>query len=111
MGHIFSQGVQVDPKKVEDMQYWPHPKILKRVSGLLGIIGNYRKFVKNYGKIVAPLTSLKKNAIFCNEKATKPCTTLKEVMCTTPISVVSLFNKEFFLDCDATGRVLLVVLI
>jgi hypothetical protein len=47
------------------MKYWPHPKTLKSLKGLLGITNYYREFVKNYGKIAAPLTShLKKNAFF-----------------------------------------------
>jgi hypothetical protein len=48
-----------DTKKVINMQDWPLMKMLKRLQGFLGLIGYYMKFVKNYGKIVAPLTSLK----------------------------------------------------
>jgi hypothetical protein len=54
----------VDPKNIEAMQYWPHPKTLKILRGFFGLTSYYRKFVKNYGKIVAPLTSLLKNNSF-----------------------------------------------
>jgi hypothetical protein len=48
LGHIVSKGnVRVDPKKIEDMQDWPHLKSLKRLRGFMGLISSYRNFVKN----------------------------------------------------------------
>jgi hypothetical protein len=65
LGYLVGKdSVRVDPKKIEDMQYWPYPKTLKRFHGFLGLTGYYRKFVKNYGKTVAPLTALLKNNSF-----------------------------------------------
>jgi hypothetical protein len=64
LGHIVEKdGVRVDPKKIEAMKDWIHPKNLKRFHGFLGLTGYYQKFVQNYGKIVAPLMALlKKNS-------------------------------------------------
>jgi hypothetical protein len=64
LGHLVGKdGVRVYPKKIEAMQDWSHPKNLKNLHGFLGLTSYYRKFVKNYGMIVAPLTSLlKKNS-------------------------------------------------
>jgi hypothetical protein len=71
LGHIVSHdGFQVNPKKFIDMKEWPHPKTLKRLFGFLGLTGYYMKFVKIYGKNVAPLTSLlKTNSFVCCEVA------------------------------------------
>ena len=64
LGHLVGKdGVRVDPKKIEVMQDWPPPKTLKSLRGFLGLIGYYRKFVKNYGKIAAPLTALLKRTL------------------------------------------------
>jgi hypothetical protein len=74
----------VDPKNIEAMQDWPHPKTLKILRGFLGLTGYYRKFVKNYGKIAAPLTALLKNNSFTWTPATSQAfQTLKMAMCTT----------------------------
>jgi hypothetical protein len=65
LGHIVGKdGVRVDCKKNESIQDWPCPKNLKNLRDFLGLIGYYRKFVQNYGKIAAPLTSLLKNNSF-----------------------------------------------
>jgi hypothetical protein len=49
LGHLVGKdGVRVDLKKIEAMQDWPHPMILKILHGFLGLTRYYRKFVKNY---------------------------------------------------------------
>jgi hypothetical protein len=63
-------GVMVDPKKIEYMKYFPHPKTLKRLQGFMVLIGYYRKFVKNYGNIVTSLTALLKKNSFTWTRAT-----------------------------------------
>jgi hypothetical protein len=44
---ILLARVVVDPKKIEAMQDWPHPKTLKILRGFMGLSGYYSKFVKN----------------------------------------------------------------
>ena len=58
-GHIVSRdGVKTDPEKVETLKTWPRPQTLKELQSFLGFTGYYRRFVKDYSKIVKPLTSL-----------------------------------------------------
>jgi hypothetical protein len=68
LGHaVGKDGVRVDPKKIEATKDWPHPQTLKSLRGFLGLMGYYRNFVHNHGKIAAPLTALlKKNAFSWN---------------------------------------------
>ena len=59
LGHIITdKGVAVDPEKIEAIRQWPPPKIVKQLWGFLGLAGFYRRFLKNYATIAAPLTQL-----------------------------------------------------
>ena len=59
LGHVISkEGVQVDPKKVEAVSNWPRPTNVTKIRSFLGMAGYYRRFVKDFSKISAPLTQL-----------------------------------------------------
>jgi hypothetical protein len=105
-GHIIiREGVRVDSMKVIAMQYWPHPKTLKILHGFLGLISYYRKFVKVYGKIVAPLTLLtKKNAFIWGDETKQVFLSLKDVMCMTLVLAMENFTNTYFSECDALSK-------
>jgi hypothetical protein len=85
---------------------------LKILCGFLGLTDYYRKFVKNYGKIVEPLTALLKNNSFTwTPIAAQYFQTLKMAMCTTPVLPLPNFTNTFVLECDASGKGIGVVLI
>jgi hypothetical protein len=79
LGHIFGKdGVWADPKKIEAMHNWPHPKSM---HGFQGFTRYYHNFFQNYGKIVAPLTTLLKNNSFSwTPTAEQSFQALKEAM-------------------------------
>jgi hypothetical protein len=81
------------------------------LHGVLGLIGYYCKFVKNYGKIAAPLTALlKKNSFTWTPAVAQAFQTLKTTMCTTLVLALPDFTKTFVLECDALGKGIDVVL-
>ena len=101
--HIISgKGAQADSKKTAAMLDWPIPKIVKSLRSFLGLTEYYRKFIRNYGIIVAPLTDLlKKDAFEWNEKANLAFHNLKKVVSHPPFLVLPDFSQPFLVECDA----------
>jgi hypothetical protein len=106
LGHIIGKdGVWVDPKKIESIEDWPRPNTIKILCGFLGLTTYYRKFVHNYGNIVAPLTALiKKNSFTWTHAANRAFQALKAAMCTTLVLSLLDFTKTFVLECDSFRR-------
>lgn len=77
----------------------------------MGLTGYYQKFVKDYGKIVAPLTQmLRKDSFNWSSKAELAFEILKEAISTMPALALPGFSKEFIIECDASGAGIGVVL-
>ncbi|RVW69141.1 Retrovirus-related Pol polyprotein from transposon 17.6 [Vitis vinifera] len=105
LGHLISKdGVQVDPTKIEAMLNWPFPTSLKSLRGFLGLTGYYRKFIKGYGLIAAPLTALlKKNSFKWTESAKRAFQDLKHAVTSPPVLALPDFSIPFTIQCDASG--------
>ena len=80
-----------------------NPHNHKAVARISQLTGYYRKFVKNYGRIASPLTTLlKKEKILWTPKATKDFEHMKEAMCLAPVLVTPNFTKTIIVECDAS---------
>ena len=112
LGHIVSrEGVKVDPSKIKAIKEWEITTSIKHFRGFLGSIGYYCKFVKNYGKIAAPLTTLlKKDAFSWTPEATKAFKYLEEAMCQALVLATQDFTKTLIVECDASRNGIGVVL-
>ena len=59
LGHILStKGIGSLPLKTQAIKNKHPPKMPKQVCAFLGLIGYYRKFIRNFAKIAKPLTLL-----------------------------------------------------
>ncbi|KAI2667107.1 Transposon Tf2-6 polyprotein [Labeo rohita] len=59
LGYIISpEGVAMDETKVSAVRDWPRPKTLKELQRFLGFSNFYRRFIRNFSSVAAPLTSM-----------------------------------------------------
>jgi len=52
---IGPKGVEMQKEKVEEVLNWPAPRNIKEVQKFLGLVNYYRRFIKDFTKIAAPL--------------------------------------------------------
>ncbi|GKA13302.1 putative reverse transcriptase domain-containing protein [Tanacetum coccineum] len=88
LGHLIdSQGLHVDPAKIEAVKNWASPTTPTEIRQFLGLAGYYRRFIKDFSKIAKSLTELtqkNKKYIWGKDQETA-FQLLKQKLCEAPI--------------------------
>lgn len=95
LGFVVSpRGLSMDPSKVKTIKFWKPPFNIKGIQSFLGFANFYRRFIKNYSQLAAPLFNLtKKNTRFIwSQECNIAFETLKNAFITEPI--LRHFNPE-----------------
>ena len=59
LGHVVSQhGVEADPEKIQAVAEFSRTQSLKDFRSFLGLANYYRRFIKDFARLAAPLTRL-----------------------------------------------------
>lgn len=57
LGHVITpQGIRPNPNKIKAIQKFPLPSTAKEIKSFLGLLGFYRKFIKDFAKLTKPFT-------------------------------------------------------
>nr|GEY37075.1 reverse transcriptase domain-containing protein [Tanacetum cinerariifolium] len=105
LGHVInSQGVHVDPAKVEAIKSWTTPKTPNKVRHFLGLAGYYQRFIEGFYLIAKPLTKLtQKNKTYeWGEEEEEAFQLLKDKLCSAPILALPEGSEDFVVYCDAS---------
>ena len=105
LGHVLTpHGIQPNPEKVEAIENYPIPTKVKQVRAFMGMLGYYRKFIRDFGIIARPLYDLtKKDVKFkWSEECNTAFLTLKKKMISSEVLSFPNFNKKFYLATDAS---------
>jgi hypothetical protein len=105
LGHVIAEGgVAMDADKVAAVAALPLPRSARGLRSFLGLAGYYRKFIRDFGIIAAPLTRLlRRNAFVWDDDATTAFEALKHALTTGPVLQMPDFAATFVVDCDASG--------
>ena len=60
---VSTEGVSIDPRKVDAIATWPQPTIFPELQTFLGFCNFYRRFIKAYSRVVALLTGILKGSV------------------------------------------------
>ncbi|GJS09758.1 putative reverse transcriptase domain-containing protein [Tanacetum coccineum] len=104
LGHVTdSQGIYVDPAKIEAVKNWASPTTPTKIRQFLGLAGYYQRFIKDFSKIAKSLTELtqKNKKYIWGEDQESAFQLLKQKLYEAPILALPEGNDEFFVYCDA----------
>lgn len=110
LGHVVSQkGVMTDPEKVEMVQSWPRPTMVRKVQSLLGFVGYYRRFIPKFAQKARALHGLLRGAVAASrqkvkwtEECQKAFEALKHAMVEAPVLAYADYALPFRLYTDAS---------
>ncbi|GKC21280.1 putative reverse transcriptase domain-containing protein [Tanacetum coccineum] len=104
LGHVInSEGLKVDPAKIDAIMNWQAPKNIGKIQSFLGLAGYYRRFIQDFSKIASSLTKItKKNTPFAwGEEQEEAFNSLRKKLCEALILVLLEGTKDMVVYSDA----------
>ncbi|XP_052116392.1 uncharacterized mitochondrial protein AtMg00860-like [Arachis duranensis] len=105
LSHVVSkQGIVVDPAKVEAVMNWQRPTSITEIRSFLGLVGYYRRFIKEFSQLALPLTKLtrKHTPFVWTSECEESFQALKHKLTTAPVLVFPEPSESFEVYCDAS---------
>ena len=106
LGYIISAGnISMDPEKVRAVEQWQKPMDRKALQRFLGFANFYRRFIRNYSSIAAPLTHLMSTKVRFSwgREAEDAFRGLKGKFTSAPILVHPDLGRQFIVEVDASN--------
>ncbi|XP_062537882.1 uncharacterized protein LOC134206209 [Armigeres subalbatus] len=108
LGYLLNEhGIAIDSGRIQPILDYARPKTQEDIRRLLGLAGFYQRFIKEYSRVVAPITDLltKENRKFTwSKEAEEAFRELKSILTSAPILGNPDFNKVFTIESDASDR-------
>ena len=89
LGYVIgNRSLEMSSEKIKAIQAWKTPfSSLREVRAFLGLASYYRRFIRNFAKITAPISDLlqKNQELTWTEEADQAVMCLKEAITTAPV--------------------------
>lgn len=104
---LSSKGLEMDPVKTKTIREWKRPKSIHDVQMFFGFANFYRRFIRNYSRIIRPLTTFtgKGKEFFWNDDDERAFESLKTAFTTTLVLQLFDFEKQCVMETDASDFV------
>ena len=110
--HVSKRGVLLSKKNLEAIAQCPPPDTYTKVKSFVELVGHYRRFIKGFANIAAPLYDLssgenkdkKSEHLDLPPGAREAFDCLKATCLQAPILAFPDFGKPFLLEMDASGK-------
>ncbi|XDV23164.1 hypothetical protein PO909_027864 [Leuciscus waleckii] len=101
---ISSEGIRMDPDKVKAVIEWPIPDSRKALQRFLGFANFYRRFIRNFSQLAAPLTALtsSRTTFRWTDAAGSAFAKLKDRFVSAPILIAPDSSRQFVVEVDAS---------
>ena len=111
LGHVVSRrGLEMDPKKIKAISEMDTTAIneVGRVRSFLGLASYYRRFIRDFARIAAPLHDLTKDGVDVAtiSQSTECQASMRELivaLTSEPVLVLPRFDREFIVKTDAAS--------
>ena len=112
--HVDKNGIRPSARNLDAIAKWAPPTTFTSLRGFLGIVGHYRRFIKDFARKAEPLfaylqgdVAKKKSDLLVpslnnNCKAMRAYDLLKEAVMSAPVLAFADYTKPFLLETDAS---------
>ncbi|GJS65371.1 putative reverse transcriptase domain-containing protein [Tanacetum coccineum] len=107
LSHVIdSEGIRVDPAKIELIKDWASPKTPTKIRQFLDLIGYYQRFIKGFSKIAKHMAKLNQKSMKFDwrEKEEAAFQLLKQKLCSVPTLALPKGSENFVVYCDASHK-------
>ncbi|CAI7927016.1 unnamed protein product, partial [Closterium sp. NIES-54] len=105
LGHVISsQGIAMDPAKVQCLADWPAPRTVAELQSFIGLAKYYNKFIFNFSHICAPLSDLFRQSAAFQWGLPQQTTfsSIKAALTSAPVITVADPSRPYFIWTDAS---------
>lgn len=113
LGHTLTpDGIRVDDSKIAVIKQWPQPKNIHALRSFIGLANYYRRFVRDFSKLAAPLTGLLRKDVpyLWTTEHQQAFDKLKTALSSTPVIASPDPDKPYLLTTDASDTAIGAVL-